>query len=211
MFFVTTASAGFALLLAACNIVFQPYEGPTNAPRLYVGGDSITADSVNDINAHFQSSFQVRIDGWSGASSERMAPNTQDAAASMPDVAVIELGTNDPTPYYNMTLDQSETWLEQINSYFAPSTCVIFVTPWHGTIQRPPGSLEAIAQFERVAFPRLADWDQAATAADYTGGDGIHPNATGLLHLVQVEATAIAGCPTNPTSTKTTTSVAPAG
>jgi hypothetical protein len=199
------AVAMFSLLGMSCGATSQPYVGPAGAPKLYVVGDSITYQATDDLNAQFQSAYQVRIDGSSGASSQYMSSRAQAAAASGPDVAVVELGTNDPVPLYGLTLAQSETWLETIDGWFPLTTCVVFVTPWSGTVSRPPGALAAIDQFERSTFARIADWDAAATPDDYAGGDGIHPNSSGRQHLMQVEAAAVATCPP---STSTTTTIA---
>jgi hypothetical protein len=193
----------FPLLAVTCAVTFQPYVGPSNAPKLYIDGDSITFGSTADLNTQFAPAYQVRIDGWSGNTTRGMLPEARSAATTSPDVAIIELGTNDPV--HGLTIADSQTWLRALNTAFPTTTCVIFVTPWSGTANRAPGTLAAISAYERATFPHLADWDALATPADYAGGDGIHPTPSGNLHLMQVYAAAVATCPpATSTSTNTT-------
>jgi hypothetical protein len=193
----------FPLLGFQCALTAQPYQGPSAARKLYVDGDSITFGSTDALNAQFQPAYQVRIDGWSGNTTKGMLPEAQNAAPTGPDVAIIELGTNDPV--HGLTLADSQNWLQQLNATFPPTTCVIFVTPWSGTAGRAAGTLEAIATYERQTFPHVADWDALTVPEDYAGGDGVHPVIPlGNQHLMQVYAAAIAGCPPPPSTTTTT-------
>jgi GDSL-like Lipase/Acylhydrolase family len=196
--------AMFAVLGNSCLSTIQRYMGPANAPKLYIDGDSITYQATTELDDQFESDYRVAIDGYSGNTSKQMFRQAQAAAPTAPDVAIIELGTNDP--HFGMTIDESATWLESINAVFPSTTCVIFVTPWSGTIDRPAGSLAAIDNFERATFARVADWDAAVTPDDYVNGDGVHPNSVGRLHLAQVEAAAVAACATPPTTTTTSDS-----
>jgi hypothetical protein len=194
----------FPLLAVTCAVTFQPYVGPSNAPKLYVDGDSITFGSNTDVNTQFAPAYQVRIDRWSGNTTKGMLPEARSAATTSPDVAIFELGTNNPV--HGLTIADSQNWLQALNAAFPATTCVIFVTPWSGTANRAPGTLAAIDAYQRATFPHLADWDALTTPADYAGGDGVHPTPSGNLHLLQVYAAAVAACPQPTSATTSSTS-----
>ncbi len=88
-----TVVATIPLLGASCA-VNQTFAN-SGAPKIQFEGDSITFLATDDINAHYGATDDVAINAYVGATAyERMGSIATDAA-NHPQVAVINLGTND--------------------------------------------------------------------------------------------------------------------
>jgi lysophospholipase L1-like esterase len=214
--FVAGAITCFMLLGASSCSTSQLFSG-SGAPKLRFVGDSITYLATDDINAHYGANYDVSIDATVGFDTFLQSPTIhRDATTVVPDIEVIELGTNDAAhiagggplfdaPPFNMgsVLRRFDTFATE----FPPSTCVIFVNV---NDHNPSwGRAEAYAIDEHMVmnpemFPHVVDWNDALVPADFDQPDDPHPNAAGRQAMLSLEDAAIASCATASTTTSTT-------
>ena len=223
---IGAALAAFPLLGASCS-VDQTFTN-SGLSKIQFEGDSITVQSTDDINAHFGAGYDVAVNAYTGATAyERMSSIAADAASN-PQVAVINLGTNDAgavvtgrtlmpggvtVPWDPIEpIANVETRLDTIAADFSPA-CVVFVTintadaPFYGSIA--PAALanaEAInTHIRSMPGIQVADWDANLQASYFDSSAAApHPNEAGRQELLTLEDQAISRCP--PPETTTTSS-----
>jgi hypothetical protein len=200
--FVGGAIACFLITAAAsCTTQAPAHNGK---PIIEFAGDSITAQSTDDINAHFNPdplnpAWDIGIRALTGekAIDARAAADIATQALDLPAVEVINLGTNDANVIAaegsTETVDQVTAALTAYNAEF-PTSCVVFVTIDTHNPSWGPEPAGEINDFIRTNFPHVADWDSALVPEDLLKPDNPHPNESGRQHLLAVEDAAIAGC-----------------
>jgi lysophospholipase L1-like esterase len=168
------------------------YVGPRGAPKVTIAGDSITELSRPALLAALTDRYRVRIDAFSGHTIAQVTPALVSQVASGPDVAIVNLGTND--------MDQEnpnwEPALDRMLATVAPVPCVELVTIYDGR-HSPAGAnigTEINSRFAGVASGsvHLVDWN-AAVHRDpgLIGTDGIHPVLEGQRWLARALRDAI--------------------
>lgn len=180
--------AAIALFASACT------------PMTFLG-DSITAQSTADINAHDGQNYVVTVDAAVGVDTYLWAPHVAAAAATKPHIAIINLGTNDAqrmgTAFPGdpaQTVEEVNARYDQFAAEFPTTTCVIFVTINTHNPSWGPVAAEGLNAHLRT-FAHVVDWDAAWVATDYDVADNPHPNEQGRQHLLALEDAAIAACP----------------
>lgn len=191
----------FMLLLTAC--LDTAYTGNATGKKVGLPGDSITVNSRNALHTILEPDYQVRADAVIGETSYQTVgdpPNVitvnsvNTIAATNPDIAVINLGTNVTT---TDTAQQISAQLDLLRNKFVAPTCVYFVTlsvQGTGGFAFANGLRSDVNDHLRVAGP-VVEWSNTI-AADPTlvGVDGIHPTSTGQLVYAQLIKDAIAAC-----------------
>jgi hypothetical protein len=207
------------VLGAACSTA-QPFMG-SGAPTIQFTGDSITVQSTLDINAHYQSTYDVGIDAVSNADSWQLAWRFPLDAATSPDIEVVNLGTNDAArvgvaQYANnngqlvqtepaWTMEEVLARYDAIVAEFAPTTCLVFVTVNTHNPTWGPANAATINDHLRAIAPHLVDWDAAWDASYFDLAGDPHPNEAGRQALLALEDQAIADCTSDSTTTSTST------
>lgn len=189
--------------LAACGSGSGPakpesvngvYVGHRGGPRVTVAGDSITELSRSAIVAALEDRYEVRVDGFSGRTIAGVLPALAEQVATGPDVAVVNLGTNDMKEANRAVGPDVDRMLETVAG--VPCVEVVTVnTAAHAPDGTPVGAsindrLRAAAAAGSV---HLVDWN-AAVAQDpaLVVADGIHPNARGQRWIARAIRDAIA-------------------
>lgn len=181
----------------------RPSATPPDRPIVVVVGDSITDMTAAALHARLDPAVDLTAEGVHGALAADMLATSTRLAALDPDVAVVNLGTNDAT----MSLDAGTTeaairaHLEQ----FASADCRWVVTlterpdpPFRDAARETNARLRALAALEPTVG--VIDW-QAVLDADLAAGspegplltDDIHPTDAGAEALVGLIATAVDG------------------
>ena len=157
------------------------FVGRRDAPRVTVAGDSITELSRARILAALTDRYRVRVDAHTGYTIARLTPAIREQMATHPDVAVVNLGTND------MNRD-NPSWradLDRMLALLAGVPCVEVFTVYDG--HHPPVHAnigtrinERLAAAAATGSVHLVDWN-AAVEHDPTMvvADGIHPDLAG--------------------------------
>ncbi len=177
--------------LSACT-THQLFDAMSSNPKLQFDGDSITVQATNDIDAHYGGTYNVAIEATVGTDTLAQMGNVVAQAALVPDVEIIDLGTNDART--GKAVADVLARLDQMAAAFSPATCVIFVTTNSHNPSWGPAEAAEIDAHERSTFAHVADWDAVLVPADFPNVDNPHPNAVGRQHMLQVEDDAIAGC-----------------
>jgi lysophospholipase L1-like esterase len=210
--------AVFVFGAASCT-TNQPFTG-SGAPTIKFTGDSITVQSTPDINAHYQPTYDVGIDGLTGGDTWEQASRVAQDALAAPDVEIINLGTNDAArigvAQYGtingkrvqiepaFTMEQVLARYDAMVAEFAPTTCLVFVTVNTHNPSWGPAYASTINDHLRVIAPHLVDWDAAWSASYFDGVSNPHPNASGRQALLVLEDQAIATCASTSTTTAST-------
>jgi hypothetical protein len=201
---VAGAVVCFLILGAASCSTNQP-PAHNGKPILQFDGDSITFQSTADINAHYNTTYDVGINALVGTDTYLEAGQIGVEAAEAPAVEVINLGTNDavrigaPAIWWEptQTLADIAGRFDTFATEFPASTCVVFVNvnahnpSWH------PTNAQAIDDYlaaNPTIFPHVVDWNTAWQPSYFDTPDNPHPNETGRQALLALEDTAIAGC-----------------
>jgi hypothetical protein len=192
-----TGAVVCSLALGASSCTSQPFTA-NGKPRLAFVGDSITVQSTDDINAHYEADYGVKITALVGVGVKDAAPWVAHDAAQTPAIEVINLGTNDAASIAglnrdNETVDEVNAELDAFDSEF-PDSCVVFVTVNTHNPSWGPAQAAEIDAHIRATFPHVADWDAAYDPSYFDRTDTPHPNETGRQALLALEDAAIAGC-----------------
>lgn len=206
---VVLATIAFFIAAAASCQTDQPLVR-TGKPTIEFAGDSITVQATPDINAFFGSTHDVGIKAITGIDTFLLASTVATQAADVPDVEVINLGTNDAArvgvPVYRtlngqqvlvepaQTVGNDTARLDAFNAEF-PNSCVVFVTVNTHNPTWGPTNAALINDHIRTTFAHVADWDAAYSASYFDTADDPHPNATGRAAMLALEDAAIATCP----------------
>jgi hypothetical protein len=179
--------------------ISQPFTDSAK-PKLAFAGDSITFQSVADINAHYRNRYNVAIVASNGVDTYFAARFVAEQAAQAPAVEVINLGTNDANliryPFWSepkLTIASIGRRLDIFSKEFPRTTCVVFVTV--NSHNRSWSQIAAAINRHIRRFSHVADWDKAWRAGYFDRPDDPHPNAVGRQALLQIEDEAIAKCP----------------
>lgn len=166
---------------AGTESVNGEFVGTRGGRRVVVVGDSITELSRDAIVAALEDRAEVRVDGFSGRRIAGVLPHLADAVATSPDVAVVNLGTND-------MLDEHEAFgpdLDRMLGLAGRVPCAVVVTIHDGVHEPVDANIgTAINEHLRAAAAtgsiHLVDWN-AAVHRDpgLVVDDGIHPNTRG--------------------------------
>ncbi len=214
-------------LMGASCAVHQSFTN-SGAPKIQFEGDSITFQATDDINAHFGTQDDVAINAYVGATAYEQMGSIATDAANHPQVAVINLGTNDAlisitgrTVTVNGVTSQwdpvepitnVEARLDTIAAEFAPA-CVVFVTvdtqdpTFYGTnATQGIANAEAINDHIRsMSGIQVADWDANLQASYFDSSDQVpHPNEAGRQEMLTLEDQAISRCPATTSTTSAT-------
>jgi len=172
--------------------------GRAPGPRVTITGDSITDLAAAALRRELSARYSTSILAVPGATMTMMTPYLRDQLATGPDVAVIDLGTND-------AMTDNPHWARDvaaIRATIAPVPCVELVTV-NDTVADRMGSFftrrsvtvgarinaalhEAAAMSPHV---HLVDWKAAVDGDAAPGGpnvltsDGIHPTPLGQAWL----------------------------
>lgn len=160
-------------------------------PRLGFVGDSITWQSTTDINAHYPDS-NVAIHAIVGGDTMIDSAWVAADAISVPDVEVINLGTNDARRVEAGQVSMTDV-LARFDQFAAIFPCVVFVTVDTHNPSWAPADAQTINDHLRT-FPHVADWDATLTPADFDSLDDPHPNETGRQELLSTIDAAKALC-----------------
>jgi lysophospholipase L1-like esterase len=157
------------------------YVGRRHAPRVAVAGDSITALARSEIVAALEVAYRVRVNAFSGHTIAQVRPAIRRQVATHPDIAVVNLGTND--------MDRGHTrWradLDRMLTIVASVPCVEIFTVYDG--RHPPAGANIgtrinarLAEVAAAGSVHLIDWNAAVHRdPDLVVADGIHPGAAG--------------------------------
>jgi hypothetical protein len=203
------------LLLSAASCSTRQLFSESGAPKLTFAGDSITVQATDDINAHYGSTYDVGIHATIGYDANISAAAIRnDATVDIPDIEIINLGTNDsarvaegvPSFGVPITLDSVLGDLDTFATEFPPSTCVIFVNVDAHNPRWGPTQAQTIDDHmaaNPVMYPHVVDWNDALVPADFDKPDSPHPNAAGRAEMLSLEDAAVATCPSTTTTTST--------
>jgi hypothetical protein len=219
------ALLGTIPLMGASCATLQGYTN-SGAPKIQFEGDSITVGETDDINARYGATFDVSIEANVGATAYEKMPGIVTDATHHPQVAVIDLGTNDSliaitgrtrtvngvtSPWDPVEpITNVEARLDTIAGEFAPG-CVVFVTintqdpSFYGTnVTQGIANAQALNDHIR-SMPgiQVADWDANLTPADFDPSDQTHPNEVGNQAMLALINQAIGRCPPPATSSTT--------
>jgi hypothetical protein len=174
-------------------------------PRIQFEGDSLFARAAPKLAERWGATHDVAIRAWEGTTTLVEAAYVAREARLAPDVAVIELGTNDAAcvqlsrPFWCDSVGTFDAKivtdrLAHFRDEFGARTCVVFVTPDDHNPGWNPAAVRLIDDYERTHFTHVADW-QAAYRPDYFDHpDDPHPNAKGQKVLLDVVAAAVTRC-----------------
>jgi lysophospholipase L1-like esterase len=165
----------------------QWYRGLAGAPRVAIGGDSITALSRDRIVGALTDRYRVLVNAYSGRTIAEVTPAIARQVATHPDIEVVNLGTND--------LDrENPRWradLDRMLRLVAGVPCVVAVTIYDGRHLPVDANIgtEINARLRAVAAEgsvHLVDWN-AAVHRDpgLIVADGIHPDLGGQRWLAR--------------------------
>ncbi len=198
----------------------------SGAPKIQFEGDSITAFAADDIDAHYGPDYDVAINALVGTTAYEQMGNIAADAAKHPQVAVINLGTNDAgiaVTGRTLVIDgvthqwdpvepvaNVEARLDTIAAEFAPA-CVVFVTidtqdpSFYGsTAESAIANAEDInAHIRSMPGIEVADWDAILQPSDFDQ-PGPHPNEVGRQAMLELEDQAISRCPSSTSTTSST-------
>jgi lysophospholipase L1-like esterase len=152
-----------------------------------VAGDSITELARPAIVDALRGRYRVRIDAFTGRTIGEVTPAVIRQLRTHPDVAVVNLGTND--------MDRGQThWradLDRVLQLVADVPCVEVFTIYDGH-HRPVGANVGTRINERLRAAaargsiHLVDWNAAVHAdPSLIVADGIHPGTTGQAWIAQ--------------------------
>jgi len=199
--------AAMALMGASCT-VNQAFTGLAGAPTIQIEGDSVTVVGTSEINATLQADFQVSIDATEGVTTTTWMNKIAKDAKNDPDVAIIELGTNDatctayvadvcPGPFDPSVVEAN---YQTIFNDFPSTTCVIFVTLNTHADETQGWNNEGDAvlnDYIRANFTHVVDWDAAWDPSFYDPSSSVHQNAVGSQALANLEYQAAQSCLTS--------------
>lgn len=195
----TTPVAGDPLAPGSDAVVASP-----QAPTVAVLGDSITYQSEMEIRAALASTTLISLVGRSGKTIGEVQPDADAAAASVPDIVVINLGTNDA---YNK-LDPAKSHLDLVHMMATfPESHLVMVTITASFFTEAFNSrARAINAAIRASRAVVVPWDEIVAAEAASGSpagpllvDGLHPEPRGRLLLAERIGQAVASIPA-PTS-----------
>lgn len=181
--------------------VEQDYTG--TGPKVVVLGDSImvaTAPELRDaLPDHAVKVAAVRGEGLAGGPLSKvvggsMTDVADSYASDDPEVAVIELGTNDAW-LTDLALDAAVDAIEHMASAF-DDACLVVVTVTERSTADGYDRAEArqINRHLLEAADEVVDWDEIGAAGGNLLDDGIHPTPAGTRALAAAVADAVASC-----------------
>jgi lysophospholipase L1-like esterase len=208
---IVSASVVLIATLSGC-VIESNYSGSPPDPTVVMIGDSITTNARGQLHAELDPTYQTKISSWAGTGFSANQATADNYAASHPDAAVIEFGTNDAggtSPAVD-AIAQMDVMIAKF-----PSSCVVLVNvgTWFNAPDKRP---DVIAALNAAMASRAADAPGHVLLADYvttfTGhpelfvGDqaAIHPNSVGNVVLAQLIKDTLDRCPGLPSSTTTT-------
>ncbi len=163
------------------------YVGARGAPRVAIAGDSITALARTRIRSVLDDSFRVRINAFSGRTIAQVTPAIVRQIATHPDVAVVNLGTND--------MDQENPrWragLDRMLALVANVPCVEIFTVYDGRHLPADANIGTqinarLAAAAASGSVHLVDWNAAVHRdPDLVVSDGIHPGIAGQRWIAE--------------------------
>jgi lysophospholipase L1-like esterase len=181
----------------ACATEETTYSGAAHAPKVAVIGDSITWMSADAIHDTLDPSYAVEITGVVGATARLQVhgtdiPEFHQAAATEPDIVIINLGTNDTDESAEDILDD----LSRARALFPSAACYVPVTlTTHGVGTFRSSSKAALYVNQVLPREHLADWASAVDAhPSLVGPDGVHPTGDGSVALAALYKSAADSC-----------------
>jgi lysophospholipase L1-like esterase len=185
------SDGGPARVRESVNGVFVGRDG---GRRIVIAGDSITDLSRPAIVAALAHRYEVRVDGFTGRTIGGVLPALAAQVATHPDVAVVNLGTND-------MVYEHRAWrpdLERMLRLVAEVPCVEVFTIYDGA-HEPPGanigtSINArLAATAAAGSVHLVDWNAAVRVhPGLVVADRIHPSLPGQRWIARSIRDAIA-------------------
>ena len=166
---------------AARKAADHGYVGRAGAPRVVLAGDSITELSRARILATLEDRYRVRVNASSGRRIAGVTPAIARQLATHPDVAVVNLGTNDmdrENPRWRADLDRMLALVARV-------PCVEVFTIYDG--DHPPAGANIgtrinarLAAAAASGSLHLIDWNAAVHRdPSLVVADGIHPGESG--------------------------------
>jgi hypothetical protein len=193
---------GVALALVVLTATAS--NGGATGSRVLVIGDSILHLSQPDVTAALSAEgWQPVVDGRPGLSIETFEPIVaSDAAIARPDVAVVELGTNDCDTTCDNLGPAIDTVMDQLVSHGARAVYWLNVqTAPTRLLPGPPRVYPAHADYVNYAIEQAAvRWPQMKVVdfrdlfdqhPEWHLADGLHPNAIGQQELATLIAATI--------------------
>jgi lysophospholipase L1-like esterase len=193
-------------VVAVATFVWWRHWGPGHH-SVAVLGDSITFFSAEALESGLGFRYDVTLNGQSGARLDERVDAAQELAATRPQNAVINLGSNDVLQARN--LEASIAALQRIGAAFAGSSCIA-VTTVNENMAEPGDSglhdraVAFNAQLRAVAAQhgwRIIDWAGTVASYEQSGApdgpisdDTIHPNDRGQQLLVAATYDVLATC-----------------
>jgi lysophospholipase L1-like esterase len=170
------------------------FVGRRGAPRVVIAGDSITGLARPGIVAALENRYELRIDAFSGHTIGGVLPALVEQVATRPDIAVVNLGTNDMDHEYRGWRPD----LERMLAVVAEVPCVEVFTVYDGR-HPPPGANigtsidERLIVAESAGSIHLIDWNAAVRRNQrLIVADGIHPSIPGQRWIARAIGDAIA-------------------
>lgn len=176
------------------------------ARSVYVQGDSITAGMSAELR-RLLTGYRVRISARTGRTLAQGLRIARKAAATMPPIVVVGLGTNDDVERPRAFAGGARTLLRLAG----PRRCVLWIDLYRRTRRRSDpgfGPLNRILLALRADHPRLVvvRWSRlAGRHPAWFPHDAVHPTEAGYLALARAVARAVRRCPgaTRPTDPNT--------
>lgn len=181
-------------------------------------GDSLTVQAAPGLHQRLDQRFRVTINAFQGFTIGNQLPAARVLGSERPDIAVINLGTNDA--WKALPIEQSVRNYEAMVAEF-PAGCLVIVTVIDSTAgldPKDPYHADLAAQLNQrlreIAAVRgavIVDWASAVagheleyntSAVDSKVGlaaDGIHQNPTGSAVLSDLIVKGVDSCPSVPT------------
>lgn len=189
-----------------------PYAG--SGPTIGLLGDSITYYDAESFRAAATAAgLAPAVTGMPGYQLAGVDPWLDLYAATVPDVMVVNLGTNDASGdakgYPNFSLDLFRQRLDLAAARFPQSCLVVTTLTTHRTLAKSnpatdgytPDAWNAITssynEHVRSAFAHVADWDALLAVHPEYAPDEVHPvgSAAGLAALASLQIDAARTCP----------------
>jgi lysophospholipase L1-like esterase len=154
-------------------------------PNAFVIGDSISLGAQPAITESLEG-WDVGFDAVVGRGSSSGVSLAAQQGALIPEVVVVELGTNDVDP------DAFRGYAAAMAESLAPIPLVVWQTT-HGPMEELPAINRAIlAVARRSPSTAIADWDRVATD-EVLSADGIHPTPEGTGAVADLLAPILKG------------------
>ncbi|MDZ7733312.1 MAG: SGNH/GDSL hydrolase family protein [Acidimicrobiia bacterium] len=160
-------AAGALLLavLAGCQLVEEEYSGDPDGPKVSVIGDSITVLAADEIHGAMDDAYQTRIAARTGYTWRRMLDDAEEHAATDPEVAVVNLGTNDVSTSEPIPRPELFADVERLLGVYEEDTCLVLVTVYDDAVKDDYDNEKATLLNARMKAwaDVVVDWDAAVS------------------------------------------------